>query len=59
MPVSSCSKLIITATVVSDKPIAYYPVNATVDPSGATATDLSGNGNNGTYVSNDSRNSTR
>ena len=39
------------STVLSDHPLAYYPINATVDsdPSSSTATDLSGNGNNGTY----------
>lgn len=36
-------------TVLSDRPLAYYPVNSSVDPTGTTATDLSGNGNNGTY----------
>src|SRR5215469_1106433 len=42
-----------TNTVISDHPVAFYPINATVDPTGTTATDLSGNGNNGVYVSND------
>ena len=37
------------STVLSDKPLAYYPLNATVDPSGTNATDVSGNGYNGTY----------
>jgi hypothetical protein len=37
------------STVLGDKPVAYYPVNLSVDPTGTTATDLSGNGNNGTY----------
>jgi len=37
------------STVLSDSPLAYYPLNATVDPTGTTATDVSGNGNNGTY----------
>jgi Concanavalin A-like lectin/glucanases superfamily len=41
------------STVLNDHPLAYYPINSSVDPTGATATDLSGNGNNGTYVSND------
>lgn len=37
------------STVLNDHPLAYYPINSSVDPTGATATDLSGNGNNGTY----------
>ena len=38
------------STVLNDHPIAYYPINLTVDDTGsATATDLSGNGNDGTY----------
>src|ERR1700722_12136311 len=37
------------STVLADHPLAFYPINATVDPTGTTATDLSGNGNNGTY----------
>src|SRR5258706_12065829 len=37
------------STVLSDSPLAFYPINSTVDPTGTTATDLSGNGNNGTY----------
>jgi len=37
------------STVLADKPVAYYPINASTDPTGAIATDLSGNGNNGTY----------
>ncbi|MEI9960417.1 MAG: hypothetical protein WDM76_04575 [Limisphaerales bacterium] len=37
------------STVLADNPLAYYPINATVDPTGITATDLSGNGNDGTY----------
>ncbi|HZI32335.1 MAG TPA: hypothetical protein VFF11_08325, partial [Candidatus Binatia bacterium] len=36
-------------TVLGDQPVAYYPINSSVDPTGITATDLSGNGNNGTY----------
>src|ERR1700753_196137 len=42
-----------TNTVINDHPVAFYPINATVDPATTTATDLSGNGNNGQYVSND------
>jgi len=41
------------ATVLADHPIAYWPINSSIDPSSPTATDLSGNGNNGAYVSND------
>lgn len=37
------------STVVGDTPVAYYPLNSDVDPTGTTATDLSGNGNTGTY----------
>jgi autotransporter-associated beta strand protein len=37
------------STVLSDSPLAYYPLNLNVD-TGSTATDLSGNGNSGTYV---------
>lgn len=37
------------STVLADTPLAYYPINASVDPVGITATDLSGHGNNGTY----------
>jgi hypothetical protein len=37
------------STVLGDNPLAYYPLNLNVDTSG-TATDLSGNGNTGTYV---------
>jgi fibronectin-binding autotransporter adhesin len=37
------------STVLADHPLAFYPINSSVDPSGQTATDLSGNGNNGTY----------
>src|SRR5882762_7262370 len=37
------------STVLSDNPLAFYPINSSVDPTGTTATDLSGNGNNGTY----------
>ncbi|HXI70984.1 MAG TPA: LamG-like jellyroll fold domain-containing protein [Verrucomicrobiae bacterium] len=36
------------STVLGDTPVAYYPLNIDVDP-GITATDVSGNGNNGTY----------
>ena len=38
-----------TNTVLLDNPLAFYPINSDVDPTGTTATDLSGNGNNGTY----------
>src|SRR5882724_4562728 len=37
------------STVLGDNPLAYYPINSDVDPTGIMATDLSGNGNNGTY----------
>jgi hypothetical protein len=37
------------STVLADTPLAFYPLNLAVDTSG-TATDVSGNGNNGTYV---------
>ncbi len=37
------------SVVLTDHPLAFYPINSTVDPTGTTATDLSGNGNNGTY----------
>ncbi len=37
------------STVLSDTPLAYYPLNLDVD-TGSTATDLSGNNNPGTYV---------
>jgi len=37
------------STVLNDHPLAFYPINSSVDPTGQTATDLSGNGNNGTY----------
>jgi len=37
------------STVLGDSPLAYYPLNLDVDTSG-TATDVSGNGNPGTYV---------
>ncbi len=37
------------STVIGDSPLAYYPLSVTVDPTGSVATDLSGNGNNGTY----------
>src|SRR2546430_15943393 len=36
-------------TVPADTPLAYYPLNLDVD-TGSTATDLSGNGNYGTFV---------
>ncbi len=36
-------------TVLGDTPLAYYPLNLDVD-TGSTATDVSGNGNSGTYV---------
>src|SRR5215472_16200334 len=35
--------------VLGDTPLAFYPLNLAVDTSG-TATDVSGNGNNGAYV---------
>ena len=35
--------------VLNDHPLAFYPINSSVDPTGITATDLSGNNNNGTY----------
>jgi hypothetical protein len=34
--------------VLADKPLGYWPLNLAVD-TGNTATDVSGNGNNGTY----------
>jgi len=37
------------STVLGDHPLAFYPLNLDVDTSG-TATDVSGNGNNGSYV---------
>jgi fibronectin-binding autotransporter adhesin len=37
------------STVLNDQPLAFYPINSSVDPTGQTATDLSGNNNNGTY----------
>src|ERR1022692_985500 len=37
------------STVLADNPLAFYPLNLDVDTSG-TATDVSGNGNNGAYV---------
>jgi hypothetical protein len=37
------------STVLSDTPLAYYPLNLDVD-TGSTASDVSGNGNPGTYV---------
>lgn len=37
------------STVLGDTPLAFYPLNLAVDTSG-TATDVSGNGNNGSYV---------
>src|SRR5436190_2037620 len=37
------------STVLADHPLALYPLNLDVDTSG-TATDVSGNGNNGSYV---------
>lgn len=36
------------STVQGDHPIAYYPLDVSID-TGLTATDLSGNGNDGTY----------
>jgi hypothetical protein len=36
-------------TVLTDTPLAYYPLDLNVD-TGTTATDLSGNGNAGNYV---------
>jgi hypothetical protein len=41
------------STVLNDHPLAFYPINSSVDPTGTTATDLSGNGNNGTYNGSD------
>src|SRR5215472_15752911 len=35
--------------VLGDTPFAFYPLNLAVDTTG-TATDISGNGNNGSYV---------
>jgi hypothetical protein len=40
------------STVLNDNPIAYYPLDVSIDATGTTATDLSGNNNNGTYVGN-------
>jgi len=37
------------STVLGDNPLAYYPLNLAVDTNG-TASDVSGNGNDGTYV---------
>jgi len=37
------------STVLADNPLAFYPLNLDVETSG-TATDVSGNGNNGSYV---------
>src|SRR5215813_4311357 len=37
------------STVIGDSPLAYYPLGVGFD-SGTTATDLSGNNNNGAYV---------
>ncbi len=37
------------STVLTDNPLAFYPLNLDVDTSG-TATDVSGNNNNGSYV---------
>ncbi len=37
------------STVLGDTPLAFYPLNLAVDTSG-TATDVSGNGNDGAYV---------
>src|SRR5882724_3330023 len=37
------------STVLSDTPLAYYPLNLAVD-TGATASDVSGNNNPGTFV---------
>ncbi len=36
--------------VLANSPLAFYPLTPAVDPTGTTATDVSGNGNNGTYV---------
>ena len=41
------------SVVLTDTPLAFYPINSSVDPTGTTATDLSGNGNNGTYNGSD------
>ena len=37
------------AAVIGDTPLAFYPLDLSVDTSG-TATDVSGNGNDGSYV---------
>lgn len=37
------------STVLADNPLAFYPLNLEVD-TGGTATDVSGNGNDGAYV---------
>ncbi len=37
------------STVLADNPLAFYPLNLDVETSG-TATDVSGNGNDGSYV---------
>lgn len=37
------------STVLADTPLAFYPLNLDVD-TGGTATDVSGNGNDGSYV---------
>ena len=37
------------STVLADQPVGYWPLNLSVDTAGS-ATDLSGNGNNGTYI---------
>lgn len=42
-----------TNTVLLDNPLAFYPINSDIDPTGTTATDISGNGNNGTYNGSD------
>jgi autotransporter-associated beta strand protein len=46
------------STVLGDKPIAYYPINLSVDPIGTTARDLSGNGNDGAYHGTDPEHNT-
>src|SRR5882724_10505820 len=37
------------SAVLADNPLAFYPLNLDVD-TGSTATDVSGNGNDGSYV---------
>ncbi len=37
------------STVLADQPVGYWPLDLSVD-TGGSATDLSGNGNNGSYI---------